>query len=464
MASSYDVWRKVIAMVKRIVKTAIAILVLFTLVFIYVTIANIQSVVNVFRTDYDQGAYINFVKKTYDSRFHFTGNRNRMPIYPFIQALFYSPKLEDEEFFQDGKQRNVILSIAGLFVIGTVFFLRFSKLFATYAILTIAFLAFAVKSPWFQADLHFYVIFGLAYILSLNSLSKPTWYKSITCGALFALAHLTKASAMPGVVIFATCHAVALIMKLAKRQVDRHQLRDHTVYILAPIAAFIVVMFPYFNESKARYGSYIYNVNTTFYFWYDTWDQVKAGTNAAGDRRGWPDLPDEEIPSFSKYLREHSLSDVTDRISQGIRDQLEFGCFSPVSGYRLGYCTQVILGSIVLLSCIVFLMIRSSTQVIRRNLHIVCFVVLFNLIYALSFIWFMPMSGKGPRTLLSLLIPFFWTLGLIMQLPSIESLHVKIFGRQVQVVTLVISVMTIPLVYEIYDVATLRAANLIGGR
>ena len=51
-----------------------------------------------------------------------------------------------------------------------------------------------------------------------------------------------------------------------------------------------------------------------------------------------------------------------------------------------------------------------------------------------------------------------------MQLPSIESLHVKIFGRQVQVVTLVISVMTIPLVYEIYDVATLRAANLIGGR
>ena len=58
------------------------------------------------------------------------------------------------------------------------------------------------------------------------------------------------------------------------------------------------------------------------------------------------DLPDEEIPSFSKYLREHSLSDVTDRISQGIRDQLEFGCFSPVSGYRLGYCTQVILGSI----------------------------------------------------------------------------------------------------------------------
>ena len=64
---------------------------------------------------------------------------------------------------------------------------------------------------------------------------------------------------------------------------------------------------------------------------------------------------------------------------------IEFGCFSPVSGYRLGYCTQVILGSIVLLSCIVFLMIRSSTQVIRRNLHIVCFVVLFNLIYALSF-------------------------------------------------------------------------------
>ena len=122
-------------MARRIVKTAIAIPILIALVYLYVTIANIQSEVNVFRTDYDQGAYINFVKKTHDSRFHFTGNRNRMPIYPFFQALFYSPELEDEEFFQDGKQRNVILSIAGLFVIGTVFFLRFSKLFATYAFL-----------------------------------------------------------------------------------------------------------------------------------------------------------------------------------------------------------------------------------------------------------------------------------------------------------------------------------------
>ena len=56
-------------------------------------------------------------------------------------------------------------------------------------------------------------------------------------------------------------------------------------------------------------------------------------------------------------------------------------------------------------------MICSSTQVIASLLC--C-----SLIYALSFL---PMSGKGPRTLLSLLIPFFWTLGLIMHLPSIES-------------------------------------------
>ena len=106
MASSYDVWRKVIAMVKRIVKTAIAILVLFTLVFIYVTIANIQSEVNVFRTDYDQGAYINFVKKTYDSRFHVTGNRNRMPFYPFSRRSSILQNWKTKSFSRMGSRET----------------------------------------------------------------------------------------------------------------------------------------------------------------------------------------------------------------------------------------------------------------------------------------------------------------------------------------------------------------------
>ena len=84
---------------------------------------------------------------------------------------------------------------------------------------------------------------------------------------------------------------------------------------------FLAALWPYISESKARYGQYFYNVNTTFYAWYDSWGEAKAGTRAHGDGLGWPDLPPDEIPSASRYLRTHTPAEIGARLWRGLQNQ-----------------------------------------------------------------------------------------------------------------------------------------------
>ena len=431
---------------------------------LYLDVAQQQSQVNNDLTRSDQGGYRSIAKKAYETRFQYTGSRNRMPLYPWIQALFYSPEMDDEAFFQQGKRLNVALSLVCLLALGIAFFAKFSKIYAFYAILAIAFLVFAIKSPWFQVEILFYTLFALAFILSLDTLISPKWYKSIGVGVLFALAHFSKASGMPGLLIFISSYGILFLLKLFSRNLNREQVRQILVHALTPLAVFMILLFPYLQESKDKYGTYFYNVNTTFYMWYDSWDEVKNGTRLAGDRRGWPHMPHEEIPSLSKYLKEHSSDEIIDRFRSGIRQILWSGCTGRYSRYRYGYCSQIGLSLIILALGLPLLFKGNSAAKQRQaHLHIVWYVLLFFMLYALSFIWYMPLIGKGPRTILALLIPLLWTIGLAVHSPQIQSLQFKLFQRRVKVFHIVYLLMTLTLFYEIYQVAAFRAATMYGG-
>ena len=433
---------------------------LFFLV-LYLDVAQKQSGRNHNLTRSDQRAYMNFAKKAYESRFQYTGTRNRMPLYPWIQALFYSPPMDDEAFFQQGKRLNVALSLVGLLALGIVFFHKFSRLYAFYAILAIAFLVFAIKSPYFQVEILFYTLFGLAFILSLETLLSPKWHKSIGVGVLFALAHFSKASALPGLFIFISSYGVLFLSRLFSRSLNREQARQILYHALAPLVVFMALLFPYFQESKDKYGAYFYNVNTTFYIWYDSWDEVKEGTRAAGDRHGWPDMPDEEIPSLSKYLREHTADEIIERFRNGAAALLRSGCHS--GNYSFGYCSQVGLSLLILALGLPLLFKGLRRRKGVKNMHIIWYVLLFFLLYALSFVWYMPIIGWGHRTLLSLAIPLLWTIGLIVHAPQIQSLRWTIFQGSMKVFPIVYLLLTLTLFYEIYQVITLRAETVYSG-
>ena len=388
-----------------------------------------------------------------------------MPLFPFVQALLYSPELDDEVFFAQGKHVKIWLSVASIASFAIAFFARFSRMYAGYAVLVTAFLAFAFKAPYFQAEILYYTLFGFGFILSLETLVKPKWYKSIGVGALLALAHLCKASATPALILFASCYGVRLIAKFIRRDLEWHLARDIVLRAITPIMIFILLLFPYLQESKEIYGRYFYNVNTMFYVWYDTWEEAKAGTGAAGDRAGYPDLPEHEIPSLRKYLAEHSAEQIIGRFRDGVTQLVAYGCYRRYSVHTYGYCSQVALGLIVLAIALPLLLRRFRWRKDHERIHVIWYSVSLLILYALSAAWYMPISGnEGPRVVLVLLVPFLWITGLVVHSKYIQSLKITVFGKPVKVVAIVYSLISLTLVYEIYQVVTWRAATMYGGK
>ena len=458
---------------RKFARAALTLIVGVLFVALYLHTTSLQSPLNHNRSLHDQSAYMGFARKAHETRFAFTGNRNRMPLYPFFQALFYAPGMDDEDYFQQGKQRNVALSLVCLLALGSAFLRAFTRIYALYALLFIAFIIFAIKAPYFQAEIPFYTLFGFAFIAGLDAIQEPRKHKPIGVGVLFALAHLTKASAMPGLLIFAACYALPLLAKLIHRQLDRASLQQLLYAALTPVVVFMLILLPYFAESAARYRLPFYNVNTTFYMWFDSWDEAKAWSNEVKDRAGFPELPADEIPSLENYLREHSPEQVLDRITGGFANIVDSACACKWCRYKYGYCSQVALLLPLLaltLMASLWLGFRSKTAASAdrpdkdlKLAHAFLFAAAFMLIYALSFAWYMPLIGKGPRTFFALAIPLLWSLGVAMGRREIQSLRIRLLGRDIRMFDLVWLVMLLTLAYEIYEVVTIDAAIMDGG-
>lgn len=431
----------------------------------YLRIAQTQSVKNRDMRWNDQVFYMKAAIKAYETRFAYTGDRSRMPLYPFLQALFYSPELSSEAFFQQGKRLNIVLSLFCVAALSYLFFSRFSRLYAAYAMLLIALVVFAIKSSFFQTELLFYTLLGLTFILSIDTINKPNKYKTVALGAMFALCQYAKASVMPGLLIFAASYGVLVLAKLYKRELDAHCARNILFSAVMPILVFLLLLSPYLLESKEKYGTYFYNVNTTFYIWYDSWDEAKAGTYQAGDTIGWPDLPDDEIPSLGKYLEEHTAQDILDRFVNGAILMVKSACVTDHPfNHAYGYCSQVALGLVVLAGSLIVVTKKGRVSLSNRSLQAVFYVCLFFLVYFAAYAWYMPIINfRGARTVLSLLIPLMWTVGIVVHHPHIRSLQVTVRERDINFFHLVYGLISLTLFVEIFRLITFGAAEFWAG-
>ena len=449
----------------RLTKACLLIVVIAALIGLYLHITQIQNTRNDWLGRSDQIAHMELARKAYETGFHHTGNRNYMPLYAFLQATMYSIELDDESFFEQGKRVNIALSIVSLALLGCAFFAKFTRLYSTYAILVIGFLAFVIKAPFFQPEILYYTFFALAFILSLEAMYQPRWYKSVGVGVLFALAHLTKASAMPAVLVFAGCYGVLLLIKLVRRELDWDQAKDIVLRALAPVLTFMILLFPYFQETKEIYGEYFFNVNTRIFMWYDSWDEAKVVWREVGNFKGFLEMPEDEIPGVQKYLREHTYEQILDRFRAGTELLISTACYREGSKFRYGYCSQVGLGILVLFFALPLLVKVFRWEQYYVHLHFVSYIVALYVLYFLSAAWFTPISGPGgPRVVLVLLVPFFWTVGLIVHTRRIRSLKITLFRRSIRIMTIIYSLMSLTLVWEIYLVVTWRASAMYGGK
>lgn len=443
------------------------ILLLGLTVVLFVSAAKRQSVrVNTDRFSIDQSAYMDYAKGMAQTNLQFVGGRNRMPLYPGLMSLFYKQGMSDEDFFERGKNVGIAIGLVGL-TVATLLFGRVSKpMDALTGTLVTMFTVFAYKSPFFQTEVLFYAINLLLFYLLLTLVRNPQVRTAALAGFVGGVAHLTKASVLPAILLAAllvvgrgAAHLWRRYHDVDTPPVDRSLTRfvlNHLLYVTVLLGCFILVIFPYIRTSKERFGQYFYNVNSTFYMWYDSSDEVKQGTRAHGDRVGWPDMPEEQIPSFRKYVREHSLNEILGRFTRGFRDLRN----RIIRSY--GYA-EFLLAYVIALVLLYIQNRGLRPSLLLRGVQpsVLLFVLGYFIGYTLLYAWYTPIAS-GDRFILSLFLPAMLVIVWVLSSAQNLDLSYNFFGIRISASSVSPAVLLFLAAY-VLTVFPLRVSTMYGG-
>ncbi len=446
-----------------LVKLALFLIFALLIVFFYWRGAKVQqNEVNKYMGVSDQSAYMNYARNMAETHYSYVGGRNRMPLYPFVQSLFYRPELSDEAFFVQGKTINLVLSIFLLVGMAVIISSRLHRFLSLNLMLILMFTVFIFKAGFFQAELLFYFLNFCLFLLMWRMLKKPTWPVAILTGICAGLAHLTKASIIPGLLIFIASMALDWLIRINRESVTmesslmiRSPLVYQPLFAAVTLITFLAVIFPYVQTSKQVFGQYFYNVNSTFYVWYDSWEEVSEGTKAHGDRVGWPDMPADEIPSLSKYLREHSIRQILERFWNGAI------LISSRAANSYGYLKYVILTAIWLVVSMVIYR-RRTLQLVRANITLTIFLIVYFVAYFLLYAWYSPLVDGGNRLILAQFFPLMFTMVTALQ-QLLSGVSISGFSFQINALNLYNLVILSILLIDIPLILTGRISTIYGG-
>ena len=355
----------------------------------------------------DQGAYLGYARHQYESNYTVVEDRNRMPIFPFLLSLVYEPGLSETQFLTRAQALNVNLSILLLLLLFLIFRKFFPPWHAVGLLTGTAFCVFMYRAINAQAEVLFYFVSFCAFVLLLQMFITPRWWLAALGGTTMGLAHLTKASVLPAVVVWIVVLLAQIIWILRKQ--GRARSTDawrRAGMLLVVIATFVAVIFPYIQTSKRIYGQYFYNVNSNFVFWCDTWPQAWEFLSAHGDKDQWRSLPPEQLPSMSKYWREHSIAQIAGRLMRGSWNQVTQNAMA-IGYYKLAIA--LIVAGIVLCR-------RQSTrarQLLAQNPFAAAFCILFFCAYFVLYAWYQTLVADT-RFILALFLPSIFAASLFL--------------------------------------------------
>ena len=392
------------------------------------------------------------------------GERNRMPLYAGYLALFYHRDLSDPAFFEVAKRANIYLSLALLVALALLFYRELPPLVATNLTGIVMFGIFIFKAGYAQSELLFYFLMFVTFLGCWHLLRIEDGTRAIALaagtGVVAGLAQLTKAAMLPFVAIFLVTYAGAIVLGRRGDAASSGSSRPGALWRLAAVvvftAAFFAVLWPYLSTSKRVFGHYFYNVNSTFYVWYDDWAHASVGTYSHGDGVGWPTMPASELPSAGRYVREHSVGQIAARIASGFQDMaLKSVQMYEYLPYLLLYCAAL---ATVLVSRRAIV-----TRLIASNRPLVIFLVLYAVIYLLAIAFYYPTSGTGTaRFLLAHLPPLFFAISFLLSRPALASTRWRVGGAAIGVrhfQLLVFSVLAVDVAFHIWP----RLMSTYGG-
>ena len=416
------------------------------------------NIVNTDVTRGDQLSYMRYARKLKTEE-GFLGDRNRMPLYPWVQSHFYEESLAQEAYFLQSKFINIVLSMGILPLLYLLMRQYLDRLTSASLILVTAFTVFLFKSSYVQSEILFYFLNFLAFLLLLRMFTVLSWRLGVATGLVLGFTHLTKASVLPGMVLFFLCYSarfVGLRVLETTRGTRRPGLARTFLPIIVMIVVFSAVLAPYLANSRRRFGRFIYNVNSTFYVWYDSWEEVKQGTRAHGDRKGWPDLPADEIPSPAKYVREHTLEEMAQRVIGSLRT---IGYYST---HTYGYHKYVAIYTLFA-ACAVANNRMGFWGLVRQHVWIALFAIAYFSVYAILYAWYVPIAGPGDRFVLGQFLPLMFTLAWLAQRLR-RPLRLSAGGRtNVDCLNLMNMVTLVILLPDIYLILSRRILSVYGG-
>ena len=376
----------------------------------------------------DQTAYMDYARLLKETGYTYPGDFNRMPLYPLLLSAVFRPGMTDSAYFLAAKYFNLFLSILLMAGLAVILFRRYERLTALNLTLIIAFSVFIFKAGWVQAELLFYFVNTWLFLLLWRLLERPDYRTAIAAGAIAGVAHLTKASLWPGLFVFAFLAILRGVVQLRRRRRAADGAVLGTTWTVSPLSValgavvFLTVLAPYLRMSRQMTGRYFYNVNSTFYVWYDSWEEAVAGTKAHGDRVGWPVMPASEIPGPAKYLREHTPSQMLERVLAGGQEVMtnvlrSYGYFDYLKLYA----------GLVLVAAA--LRGRRFLRLVSEHVFVLAFFLAYFSIYIVLYFWYAPIAA-GDRLILALFIPL-----LLVQASALQALlrgeRFQVRGRQV---------------------------------
>ncbi len=442
----------------RNVRAGLLIVALLGLAALYVDGALRQAgAMNMTLENTDQGSYLEYIVNLRQTRYAYIGGRNQMPLYAFLQSLVYDPKATADEAFARGKAFNLALSVILLGALFVLWRRRFPLIQALALLLVTAFTVFIFKAAYIQVELFYYALALGAFLLFCRLLEAPSWPLALITGVWVGLTHLAKAAVLPGLGLFlgvGLLRAGWLTLRAGRGEGSAARVAVRELGILGVVVvAFLVTVSPYLITSKRVFGHAFYNVNSTFYMWYDKWPQAMHGTIPAGDRVGWPSVPPDQVPSAAKYLREHTAEQIATRIGDG----LGFLFGGAVKSY--GYWKYVLFYSAVAM-VVLGLHWRWGVGLLRRHPLVALFVVGYFVGYAVLYAWYVPIA-RGNRLVLALFLPFMFAVGWLLTARARAERTDD--GRWPRWHTAVHVLMIGGIALELYDILARRIVKVYGG-
>ena len=407
----------------------------------------------------DQDAFIEYTLALVNDPTYIDGART--PLFPLLVRLFYRDGMTWDELFWQGVAVGIGVSIVCQTALALFFFRRFPPSLALPLMLLISLNIYVILAPYYKPETLFYTLLFFSFVLMCRAFRRLTPGLAVGIGLLLGLATLAKASSTTTIALFVGVKGLQIACDAFRSRghiQGRHVLAAFGSLALV-VVTFLLVMSSYVASSLRIFGTPMYNVNTTFYMWYDTYDQVRSGTRQHHDRTGWPRMPPEQIPSMTKYLSTHSPEQILHRLFDGLPAVFQDHC-GPDYDTLTAHCKYI--GALgVMAIALAGLNLRVVWGLLRRHGFLILFCLLFMASFVFSASWWRPLSS-GQRFSMPVILPILFLLASVIALPQLRHPKLTLFGRQIDLVTVALALMTVAVMLDSITTLTWRVGRVRG--